>query len=245
MPVFFIPAPQLHDRTITITGPLVDHLRKSLRVTVGEQIWVGDPHRHRYCLRIVSLNPHELRGHILDETHGPPSLHPRVVLGQAWLKGDRMDWLIQKATELGVNTIVPLISQRVIIRPKHERIESQVERWRRIALEAAQQAECWEAPSIRPPMEFGSWLSSMPAAHKLILAERSQGKSLGSIPMPSDSSTEVGLLIGPEGGWTEAEQNAAYASGFTPVSLGSRILRAETAALTAISILQSRLGALG
>lgn len=199
MPVFFIAAPQIDNRTLTITGPLLDHLRKSLRVTVGEKVWVADERRHRYLLRITSITPRELLGHIADETQGPARSHPRVVLGQAVLKGDRMDWVIQKATELGVSAIAPLISQRVIARPRVERVRAQVDRWQRIALEAAQQSECWDVPIIEPPVELASWLSSTTSAHKLILSERSEGASLMMITIPTDPDSDVVLAVGPEG----------------------------------------------
>src|SRR6476661_6526589 len=225
MPVFFIAAPQIDNRTLTITGPLLDHLRKSLRVTVGEEVWVADERRHRYLLRITSITPRELIGHIADETQGPTRSHPRVVLGQAVLKGDRMDWVIQKATELGVSAIAPLISQRVIARPRAERVRAQVDRWQRIALEAAQQSECWDVPIIEPPVELASWLSSTTSAHKLI---------------PTDPDSDVVLAVGPEGGWSESDHEMAHASRWTSVTLGSRILRAETAAIVAVTLLQNR-----
>lgn len=170
MPVFFIAAPQIDNRTLTITGPLLDHLRKSLRVEVGEEFWITDEQRRRYFLRIISITPRQLLGDIVDERQGPPRSHPRVVLGQAMLKGDRMDWVIQKATELGVNAITPVISQRVIARPRIERVGPQVDRWQRIALEAAQQSERWDVPSIGLPIECTNWLSSTTAAHKFILS---------------------------------------------------------------------------
>jgi|SoiMethySBSTD1v2_1073268.scaffolds.fasta_scaffold00030_60 16S rRNA (uracil1498-N3)-methyltransferase len=245
MPVFFIAAPQIDNRTLTITGPLLDHLRKSLRVTVGEEVWVADERRHRYLLRITSITPRELIGHIADETQGPTRSHPRVVLGQAVLKGDRMDWVIQKATELGVSAIAPLISQRVIARPRAERVRAQVDRWQRIALEAAQQSECWDVPIIEPPVELASWLSSTTSAHKLILSERSEGASLMMITIPTDPDSDVVLAVGPEGGWSESDHEMAHASRWTPVTLGSRILRAETAAIVAVTLLQNRLGELG
>jgi 16S rRNA (uracil1498-N3)-methyltransferase len=245
MPVFFIAAPQIDKRTLAITGPLLDHLRKSLRATVGEELWVTDEQRRRYVLRIVSITSRELLGDIVDERQGPPRSHPRVVLGQAVLKGDRMDLVIQKATELGVNVITPLISQRVIARPRTERVGPQVDRWQRIALEAAQQSERWDLPSIGQPIEFTNWLSSTTAAHKFILSERSKGADLMTIAVPTDPATDVVLAIGPEGGWSESEQETAHASGWTSVNLGSRILRSETAAIVAVTLLQSRLGELG
>src|SRR5690349_15917548 len=146
MPVFFIADLQLTDGVLTIIGPLVDHLRKSLRVAVGEKLWVGDNRRKRYFIQVTTINPRELRGHVLEEREESQPRHPTVILAQAILKGDRMDWVIQKATELGAASIVPIISERVIVRPRIERLGAQRERWQRIAVEAAQQAERWDVP---------------------------------------------------------------------------------------------------
>ena len=89
MPVFFIFDPHLTDGVLTITGPLLDHLRKSLRVTVGEKLWVGDKRRRRYFIQVMTVTPQELRGHVLEEREGPRQRHPTVILAQAILKGDR------------------------------------------------------------------------------------------------------------------------------------------------------------
>ncbi|HKN85355.1 MAG TPA: 16S rRNA (uracil(1498)-N(3))-methyltransferase [Nitrospiraceae bacterium] len=245
MPVFFIAAPDLTDGVLTITGPLVDHLRKSLRVAVGEKLWVGDDRRKRYFIQITTITPRQLRGHVLEEREGSQPRHPMVILAQAILKGDRMDWVIQKATELGAASIVPIISERVIARPRLERLGSQQERWQRIALEAAQQAERWDVPEVHPPVEFNSWLRSSPRELKLILSERSDEGGLAMIALPEDAKSRILLVIGPEGGWSAAEREAAHASGCTSVSLGPRILRAETATVAAVTIIQSRLGELG
>jgi 16S rRNA (uracil1498-N3)-methyltransferase len=157
-----------------------------------------------------------------------------------------MDWLIQKATELGVATLVPLVTSRTVVRPRAARLASQRDRWQTIAIEAAQQSERWDIPTVSPPgdaVEFFRQQSS--SSVRIILAERSSGKSLDRIPLPQERSKLVVLAIGPEGGWTEEETGQALESGFVPVTLGPRILRAETAALAALSVLQSRLGELG
>lgn len=245
MPVFFIADPHIVQGTLTITGPLLDHLRKSLRVTVGEKLWVGDERRRRYFIHVTAITPRELQGHVLEEREGPMQRYPRVILAQAILKGDRMDWAIQKATELGVRSIVPIVSERVIARPRIERLETQRERWQRIAFEAAQQAERWDVPDVHAPTELVSWLQSAAGTVKLVLSERSDGVGLAAISWPEDADSRILLLIGPEGGWSVPERDAAHASGFRPVSLGARILRAETAALAALAIIQSRLGELG
>ena len=245
MPVFFVADPQLVQGTLTITGPLLDHLRKSLRVAIGETLWVGDDQRRRYLIRVTAISPRALEGQVLEQREGPVQRHSSVILAQAILKGDRMDWAIQKATELGVGTIVPIVSERVIARPRVERLETQRERWGRIVLEAAQQAERWDVPDVHAPVELVPWLRSASEMVKLILSERSDGAGLAALSWPEDAGRRIVLLIGPEGGWSDAEREAAYASGFTPVSLGPRILRAETAAVAALALIQSRLGELG
>ena len=245
MPVFFIFDPHLTNGVLTITGPLLDHLRKSLRVTVGEKLWVGDKRRTRYFIQVTTVTPQELRGHVLEEREGPRQRHPTVILAQAILKGDRMDWVMQKATELGAASIIPIISERVIARPRIERLGVQQERWQRIVFEAAQQAERWEVPEVSPPADFVTWLRSSSGKLKLILSERSDEGGLATIALPEHAESRILLVIGPEGGWSGAERDAAHACGFTSVSLGPRMLRAETAAVAALTIIQSRMGELG
>jgi 16S rRNA (uracil1498-N3)-methyltransferase len=164
------------------------------------------------------------------------------VLGQALIKGDKMDWVIQKATELGVAIIVPIHSTHSVIKPNPERLEHQRSRWERIARDAAQQSERWTIPTIADPVDLSQICRQYASAPlKGILAERSSGSSLATMPLPQDHQHPIVLLVGPEGGWAAAEQHLAEQHGFLPLTLGPRILRAETAAIAALSILQSRL----
>lgn len=165
-----------------------------------------------------------------------------------------MDWVIQKATELGVAGVIPLLSARVIVRPRTGRLPAQVARWQRIALEAAQQSEQWAVPSVSPPQNLTEFLARhCPDSHRLFLTERATGQApdlgpgqaLTKVPLPSGSRPGLVIVVGPEGGWTQEERDRASAAGWTAVTLGPRILRAETAALAALSVLQSRLGELG
>jgi 16S rRNA (uracil1498-N3)-methyltransferase len=245
MPVFFIGDEQVQDDHVTITGTLLKHLSDSLRVRVGDTLIITDPHRRRYAIEVVHLDRMRLRGRIIREQTAPPSTLPGLAIGQALLKGDRMDWVIQKATELGVSRITPVLTARAVIRPRAERTASQVERWQRIALEAAQQAERWEVPVVQPPTKSVRFFAAHPPGLKLILQERREGQRLSSLELPSDPQALITLAIGPEGGWTDRELEEASAAGFLAVTLGGRILRAETAAIAAVAVLQSRLGALG
>ena len=245
MPVFFIPSSRVRDGIITITDPLLGHLRKSLRVAAGDELHVGDGEGRRYRIRLMTVTGREIQGQVLEQRIAPARRHPSVMLGQAILKGDRMDWVIQKATELGVTAIAPLVSDRVIARPRTERIAVQQERWQRIALEAAQQAERWEVPIIHAPEAVETWLARVQEHARLMLVERVEARPLSATPLPEGPHAAITLCIGPEGGWTEAEKNAGREHGFTPVVLGPHILRAETAAIAAVTIVQSRTGELG
>ncbi|MBM4125425.1 MAG: 16S rRNA (uracil(1498)-N(3))-methyltransferase [Nitrospira sp.] len=246
MPVFFITADQIQNGTATITGPLCDHLSASLRLRVGETIWLGDEHRQRYLIKTTHLDRRLVTGQIINQLAGPAPTHPAVILGQALLKGERMDWVIQKATELGMAFLLPIVTSHAIVRPKTERHHAQQERWQKIALEASQQSERWEVPEIAAPCDATAFFEAQSSAScRLILSERSEGLSLATVALPSKLNERVVMAIGPEGGWTQEELDQALTQGFLPVSLGKRILRAETATLAALSVIQSRLGELG
>lgn len=246
MPVFFVTADQVRSGTVAISGSLCDHLRASLRVRPGEQLWIGDEYRKRYLIEVTHVDRRVLRGSIVEERIGPAPSTPHLLIAQSILKGERMDWAIQKATELGADRIVPLVTEQTVVRPKQGRVGSQQERWQRIALESAQQSERWDVPAVDLPVSAVEFFAAADeAALKLILAERGPGESLGSIPLPSSPGEAIAMAIGPEGGWREEELAGARAHNFLPVTLGARILRAETATLAALSILQNRLGDLG
>jgi 16S rRNA (uracil1498-N3)-methyltransferase len=244
MPTFFVASEAIVPPTVRITGPLLQHLRASLRLQPGELLTVTDERGRRYRAEIAEVSIGTLIGRILDTTSAPPKTSPSIVLAQSLLKGEKMDWVIQKATELGVARIAPVLASHSVVRPRADRIEHQLARWQRIALEAAQQSERWSVPVIDEPATVPHLLStSKTAAIKILLAERSDGASLSNLPLHNDG--DVWLLIGPEGGWEEAEFRHMREQGFVGVTLGPRILRAETAAIAALTILQSRLGELG
>lgn len=164
----------------------------------------------------------------------------RITLGQAVLKSKKMDWVIQKATELGVDVLVPLISSRSVVKigPGEG---PRVDRWRRIAREASKQSRRASLPEVQEPRRFPDFLSAR-AAKKFMLTEtggtalkdilaRSPGQPAGT-DLPA-----VLLAVGPEGGWTPEEENAGRAAGFEAVSLGQQTLRSETAALAALAMI--------
>lgn len=246
MPIFFLPAHAVTPPSITVPAELLAHLRDSLRVEVGEEILFADGQGARYRTEITHCSKQGIAGRILETWQEPPRQAPAVILGQALLKGEKMDWVIQKATELGVSQIVPIQSRHTIVQLRPERVESQLARWQRIALEAAQQSEQWRVPTIAPPQSMTTlWANRSSETVCLLLAERRDGQSLRTLPLPTEATAFIMALIGPEGGWATEEMEQAEQSGCLSITLGQKILRAETAAITTVGILQHRLGELG
>ncbi|MDX2251045.1 MAG: 16S rRNA (uracil(1498)-N(3))-methyltransferase [Nitrospira sp.] len=246
MPVFFVSPECITSATISITGDLLIHLRDSLRITVGETLWFGNGQGSRYRAEITDVSKRAVTGRILETIQEPPRRTPRLILGQSLLKGEKMDWVIQKAVELGVDELVPVESRHSVVQLKADRVDHQLTRWQRIAVEAAQQSEQWRVPTITAPQSLATLLKNRATGTAtLMLAERLDGQSLRTIELPQDAASSVLILIGPEGGWSQEELLLAEQAGIQPITLGSHILRAETAAIATISILQSRLGNLG
>jgi 16S rRNA (uracil1498-N3)-methyltransferase len=244
MPAFFIDSRDIRGELVTITGELFHHLRTSLRLQVNEALQLTDDHRRRHQAVVTETTRTHLTVRIMATTHAPERRRPTLILGQAILKGDHMDWVMQKAAELGVETIVPLVTRRTVVRPRQIRVDAQTARWQRIVREAAQQSEQWQPPAVEPPCDVSDFVSQTTAAGRLILVERAQGTSLSDIPVPVGPAS-VAIAVGPEGGWQADEVAMAKERGFHPITLGSMILRSETASLTAVAVLQSRFGLFG
>jgi 16S rRNA (uracil1498-N3)-methyltransferase len=247
MSVFFLPARLITPPTATIVGELLTHLRDSLRVQIGEELLLSDGTERRYRAEVTVVTKQAITATIRETLLPPPATTPSLVLGQALLKGEKMDWIIQKTTELGVGTIVPLQCRHSLVQPKPDRIASQIARWQRIALEAAQQSEQWHIPPVTPPQGAEQFTREVSATSlRLILMERREtGTTFSAIKLPSSPRENITVLVGPEGGWAREEVAEAEKAGFVPITLGPTILRAETAALMAVGLLQHRLGRLG
>ena len=246
MSIFFVDPGAITPLTIRITGDLLHHLRTSLRLHQGDALVLNDGCGTRYRVKVINVTSQAIDSRIIDRQAEPTRKTVPIVLGQALIKADKMDWVIQKATELGVATIVPIHSSHSVIKPNPERLGHQRSRWERIARDAAQQSERWTIPIIADPVDLAEICRQYASSPlKSLLAERSSGPSLATIPLPLDCQYPIVLLVGPEGGWAPDEQRLTQEQGFLPLTLGPRILRAETAAIAALSILQSRLDEMG
>jgi len=218
------------------------HLKDVLRASDGDVVVVFDGAGREAQARVVSASP----GIFLDVVPGTQQTQRpscSVALYQAVLKGPRMDFLVEKATELGVTAIVPLLTERVVVRVAGERREDRRQRWERVARAAAKQCGHNVVPEIRPIAALAEALDVL-GAHDLVLAGSLADDAVGiktQLEQVGEAS-RIAILIGPEGDFTPGEMAQCVAAGATGVNLGPRTLRAETAALFALSVVNYELG---
>ncbi|MEK7285867.1 MAG: 16S rRNA (uracil(1498)-N(3))-methyltransferase [Nitrospirota bacterium] len=246
MPFYFINNENRSGDTITIPLPLSHHLLHVLRYQTGDSLTLVDEERNGYKVKIIGRIGEGLETKIESKLESRLQSTPRIHLGIALLKGDRTDWAIQKGTELGADCISVLMTRHVVVKIQNDKIARQQKRWFEIAKEAAQQSERFEIPQIDPPMKFSSFLEQTQAANfKLFFWEKEPSfSSLRTAIQSKKTATAatLAILIGPEGGWAKEEVDQAIEKGYISVSLGRRLLRAETATLAALSILQYEIG---
>ena len=241
MSVFFIHSTDVGNGVIRVTNPLLSHISKSLRTKLGDELLFNDDQGFRYHTTISQITKQTLQATIQQIESSPCSTCPPIVLGQALLKGEKMGWVIQKATELGIATIIPLTTDRVVPKLSVKQEETHRERWKRIAREAAQQSERWTLPAISPIQPFQTFLERSQQGLRILMAERLDAPSLLTLPYSNEQTDSgVTVLIGPEGGWSKEEIETAKSYQWAFASFGKGILRAETASLAALAILQAR-----
>ncbi len=233
----FLSPEELSTEEVIITGDQAKHL-SVLRVKTGEIIAVFDGLGHKYDCKILQNNKNNFIAEQLSKTPYSAESPVSITLAQGIAKGEKMDFIIQKATELGVNKIIPLITERSQVRHT-----AKIERWRKIAISAAEQSCRGKVPEINEPVSLEVFLKSRHIG--LIFYEEETGKHLKQTLKDFKDSKEITLLIGPAGGFSKEQVKAAVEKGLLGASLGPRILRTETAAINAISIIQYELGDAG
>lgn len=207
------------------------YLRNVLRVRVDDpvRLFNGDGAEYSGIISAVDRKQVNVRLHERHEVHSESPLWSQ--LGLALSKGERMDYAIQKCTELGINLITPLYTARSEVRLKGERIARRLEHWRQVAVSAAEQCGRCHIPEIAEPATLQSWLDSCSADCRLIMDQRQ------SEALPEDEAvTSLAILTGPEGGFTDSEIAAARSTGFQGIALGPRVLRAESAPVATLAI---------
>jgi 16S rRNA (uracil1498-N3)-methyltransferase len=242
---FYVPNPHIEKEMLKIEGNEVRHIRRVLRLKVGDNLSVFDGSGREYEGTIVEEDPSAVMVMVQNILSSKTESHLEITLAQSMVKGEKMDYLIQKATELGVKKIIPFFSYRSVpLLDKSKRLK-RYHRWERIAVEASKQCGRGVVPKIEPLKDYSEMLQTAPLdSLRLILWER-VGESLKEVLKESKEKKKVFFIVGPEGGMSDEEVEHAKRAGFIPVTLGRRILRSETASLCLLSILQYERGDIG
>jgi len=225
--------------TITLSEDAFGHVVRVLRLKSGDAITLfngSEPFQYTATLTDVSKKSAQAQITVREEVNSESPLN--IHLGQGISRGDRMDFTLQKSVELGVNTITPLFTERCGVKLNAERLEKKRQQWQKIVVSACEQSGRVYVPIVTEPMMLTDWLKQETTALKINLHPKAQ-HSIMTLPV---ENTRVRLLVGPEGGLNDEEITQARQYDFHEVLLGPRVLRTETAALTAITALQCRFG---
>jgi 16S rRNA (uracil1498-N3)-methyltransferase len=243
---FFVPKKNLNDSYGVVDGQELQHLRKALRLAPGDRITIFDDAGWEHEALICSLGFERAEIEIIRSYQAQRESALDLTLALGLTKGDKMEFVVEKATELGVSRIAPLASVHTVAKLDRGRAEKRAARWHKIALSAAKQSGRTRIPEILAPSEFRDFMAQARAdALKLLFWEKEKAETLNHVHAAQPTARSVIAVLGPEGGFSDDEVAWARDYGFFPVSLGRRILRAETAAVTALSLVQFLWGDLG
>ena len=228
---------------IRICGADWNHMKNVLRLKIGEQVTVGDGSDREYICEITEYLEEEARLQVLDILDSAAELPTEITLYQGFPKGDKLELIIQKAVELGATRIVPVMTKRSIVKLDEKKAAKRIERYNAIALSAAKQSKRSRIPTVEPVMTFTQALQDAAGLEmNLIPYEDARGiRYAKDVIQRVPGRKTLGIFIGPEGGFEEAEVEAAKKIGAECITLGHRILRTETAGMAVLSILMFEL----
>jgi len=212
------------------------HATRALRLAIGDEAILFDGNGNDYLAELTFIKKNEVSAKIKAINTVLNESPLRITLAQAISSGDRMDFTIQKAVEMGVTAIQPIASQRSVVKLSGERAEKRREHWQNVVISACEQSGRAMVPGVAAPLSLANWLAAAPDFSTRITLAPNASETLATLAKPSGN---ICLLIGAEGGLTEDEISLAALQGFTPVRLGNRVLRTETAALAAIAAMQT------
>jgi len=242
---FFVPPSWIDSKRANLEGEVAHQLIRVLRMSPGDQITLLDNSGKEYKVLLTQFMKDRVQGEVTDVEEGRNELPTELHLYQGILKGDRFEWVLQKGTELGVTTFVPMNCHRSVPLPSHRVESTRSTRWKKIITEAAEQSGRSRLPKLEAPLSFkdacdtvsSSSISLIPWEEELSASIRTALQGIGG--------RSVDLFIGPEGGFEEQEVAYACSRGITPVTMGGRILRSETAAIVAVTAVLYESGHLG
>jgi 16S rRNA (uracil1498-N3)-methyltransferase len=232
---FFIDAPlSLGQHELPETQ--AHYIGRVLRHSVGDTVQLFDGSGYEFLGELIEVGKKSVRVELREAFTGLAESPLHIHLGQGLSRGERMDWAIQKACELGANAITPIVSERCEVRLKDERADKRMTHWRQVAISACEQCGRSVIPVIHPPLALTDWLEQTAAELKLVLHPVAE-------PLASHAKPQsLAFLIGPEGGLADAEVVQAQSAGFHAARLGPRVLRTETAPVVALSVAQQLWG---
>jgi len=242
---FFVSDDNFAGEDVVLRGRQTHQVRNVLRMRPGDHIVVLDNNGWEYALALKTVGQNKIVGQIKEkrEAAGEPTV--QITLYQSLLKRDKFEWVLQKCTEIGVMRFVPLVSQHSVIRDPDSISSSKLGRWRSIILEAAEQSGRGRVPDLSPPVNLENSLASIAAFDCCLMASPlAKGTAVRESLQcgEQDRPTSIALFIGPEGGFAEEEVERCQAGNIIPIGLGQRILRSETAAVVATSLILYELG---
>lgn len=235
---FFFPDKLPHGGEIRIPDALAHHATRVLRMRDGDMVILFDGAGGEVAARLQARG--KLWWALLGEYHEVARESPlELVLVQSMASGEKMDWVVQKAVELGVSGIIPVESERSVARLSSERAQRRVEHWRQVAVAACEQSGRNRLPAIEAVVGLRDYLGAPRALHRKLICAPGAQVRLQQMEPPA---VPIHILVGPEGGWSDSELAAAHVAGCVAVALGPRVLRTETAGVAALSAMQALWG---
>ena len=215
------------------------HVTQVLRLGAGAALVLFNGDGRDYAARLITAGGDGAVAKVLDAGPAEPEPPLALTLALGISRGERMDYALQKAVELGAAALVPLFTERSLVKLKDQRLDKRRRHWQGVVVAACEQSGRRRLPALAPPQKLGTWLAALPAEHAGVLLHHAATRTLAQLPTPVGALT---LLVGPEGGLAAEERAAAEGRGFVPVRLGPRVMRTETAPLAALAAMQTLWG---
>lgn len=241
LPRFFLPPSQIQGERLVLLDEDANHAARVLRMKEGDRLYALDGQGMLFHAEVTAVEKRSVACRVTGREPAGGELPLPVTLVQGLPKGEKFEWIIQKATELGVSRIVPVVTERTVVKIQGDKAHDKVRRWQAIAKEAAEQCERALVPIVEAPVPFRHWIARPADATvaRLACLEREGTLSLAKALALQATPAAIELVVGPEGGFTASEGEALVGSGAHAATLGPRILRTETASLAGLAIVGS------
>lgn len=236
---FFHPSLLSVDQVVNLSPDAANHCGNVLRLKIGSGIVLFDGSGKEFACELSDVQKRQVQAVVMTELHIDPQSPTHIHLAQGVSKGDRMEWVLQKATELGVTHITPIITERCNVKLDEARWQKKMLQWRKVIIGACEQSGRNTLPLLKPPTPLKQFAADSTKDLRLILSPSAK-HGLGDLASPSQYGYR--LLVGPEGGLSDGEIHQLIESGYKDVRFGPRVLRTETAAIAALAVLQYKVG---